>query len=663
MIKNLLCFFALLIGISGSAQWNPDPTVNNPIVTTAVSTASKDGLVSTSDLAGNVWIGWIETRGATSTDLYVQKVLADGTVAFAPGGVIVCNATGAQSALSITPDGTGGVIASWTDARDATTFIYAQRINAMGVRVWADNGIRCTGGSATQNGALISLLNATDFAIVWRDQRDALSLDLYTNIYTISTGAAKLATDLQIVSQANSQTSQQIMADGLGGYFVVWTDGRVANAQSGIYAQYINNAGVKQWVNGGDNQGFVVSFVSGFNSLAPSLTLDGAGGIVVAWADLRNGTTNADIFSQRVDATGTNLWTANGVSLCAAPNSQTNALVVRSGTNFIYTWSDPRVATSNTDIYATAVNGNGAIVWPTANGERITDVTGNQPNSAASGFSLFADGSNGAVIIWDDARNSSTNIDVMAQRLTSAGAISWAANGTPVATKTGSNQNQPTATIMSTGRIFVGWRDSRSGSTSAEIFGSVLLADGTLPLTLTKFGGTQRPNAIDLNWETSNERNTREFVVEKSADGTNFAPIGSVKAQNKAGNFNYALTDIHPLNGYSFYRLRLVDIDGKLGYSSIIRFNLGTLQTGSMLLLPNPAKQSFQLQFRNIETGNYTARLSDVNGKLVSKKLININTSFLQTSWNINDLPAGIYMLVLENATGKALHNSKLVVE
>ena len=55
----------------------------------------------------------------------------------------------------------------------------------------------------------------------------------------------------------------------------------------------------------------------------------GAGGAIVAWSDYRTGT--ADIYVQRLSASGAPLWTANGVAICAAAANQIVNAVISDG--------------------------------------------------------------------------------------------------------------------------------------------------------------------------------------------------------------------------------------------------------------------------------------------------------------------------------------------
>ena len=71
---------------------------------------------------------------------------------------------------------------------------------------------------------------------------------------------------------------------------------------------------------------------------APTITSDGAGGAIVTWMDYRSGN-NYDIYAQRVNASGSVQWTANGVALCTATGDQLYPTITSDGAGgAIVTW-------------------------------------------------------------------------------------------------------------------------------------------------------------------------------------------------------------------------------------------------------------------------------------------------------------------------------------
>jgi trimeric autotransporter adhesin len=88
-----------------------------------------------------------------------------------------------------------------------------------------------------------------------------------------------------------------------------------------------------------------------------------------------------------------------------------------------------------------------------------------------------------------------------------------------------------------------------------------------LPVTLSSFSATLQNCQAHLNWKISDAVNFSHFVMERSKDGRGFEYIGEVSYANGANEYNYADKIIE--KGTSYYRLKLVDKDGKYFYSTI----------------------------------------------------------------------------------------------
>jgi hypothetical protein len=186
----------------------------------------------------------------------------------------------------------------------------------------------------------------------------------------------------------------------------------------------------------------------------PAIVSDGAGGAIITWQDQRNGFN--DIYAQRVSATGSPLWTADGVALCTAANEQTSPMITSDGAGgAIVTWIDFR--SGNYDIYAQRINASGAPQW-TPNGVGVCTIGGNQSYPA-----ITADGTGGAIVTWQDLR-STFNYDIYAQRVNAAGVAQWSIGGVLLCTA-GNDQVYPTIVPDGAGRATVAWQDYRGGST------------------------------------------------------------------------------------------------------------------------------------------------------------------------------------------------------
>ncbi len=96
-----------------------------------------------------------------------------------------------------------------------------------------------------------------------------------------------------------------------------------------------------------------------------------------------------------------------------------------------------------------------------------------------------------------------------------------------------------------------------------NFFGSATIGCGPLPIELESFWCTQKGNRMSVEWITSSEINNNYFMIQRSADGTNFEDIGvEVGNGNSNNTLKYTFIDEKPLEGINYYRLKQVDYDG-----------------------------------------------------------------------------------------------------
>ena len=179
-----------------------------------------------------------------------------------------------------------------------------------------------------------------------------------------------------------------------------------------------------------------------------------------------------------------------------------------------------------------------------------------------------------------------------------------------------------------------------------------------LPVNLISFTGSRRNEVSQLQWQVTKEVNTEKYVVERSSDGRRFSPIGMVMATaTGAAIYSYSFTDNKPLAGTNFYRLKMMDRDGKTTYSGIVKTEFGT--GWQVTVSPNPAKNVLYLQ--SSQAGNITVSLYDATGKKVKQFMA---LSFV--AGEVKQLPLtgivkGLY--TVESQTGNSRFVSKLIVE
>ncbi len=182
-----------------------------------------------------------------------------------------------------------------------------------------------------------------------------------------------------------------------------------------------------------------------------------------------------------------------------------------------------------------------------------------------------------------------------------------------------------------------------------NIASTLIRAPFALPITLINFRSKKLPsNQIQLDWETANEINFKEFDIERSTDGIHFDKIGLVESNAK---HDYSFIDVKP-NSKNYYRLKLVDLDGQFDYSKVEIIELQ--HENEITLYPNPASSELTLSFPSSST-TYKTEISIKNtmGQEVLHQNIQPNT--LQHKINVQSLSNGIYFIELKNKQGNSV--------
>ncbi|MGF2410803.1 T9SS type A sorting domain-containing protein [Ferruginibacter sp.] len=363
----------------------------------------------------------------------------------------VCNFSGSQTNVQLVADGTGGTIMVWQDTRNSSTDIYAQRISATGTLIWAVDGVPLCTAAFNQLNPKIVTDGAGGAVIAWIDDRNgagAGNYDIYAQRINASGTVLWGADGLPVCTATGIQNNLQLLADNSGA-MIVWSDGRVGSSNADIYAQRLNQLGTPLWT----LDGAAVCTASSLQNMPQIISDGGAGSAIITWEDWRN-FSQSDIYAQKI-SNGATSWTFNGVLICSEPNlaHQYNTKMVADGSGgAIICWEDKRNAGTNTDLYAQRVNTSGITQW-TSNGIAICTASGIQFT-----HQLIADATGGAIIAWEDRR---TGRDIYAQRINASGAAQWAANGIIVCNDA-STQSEPQLVARISGGTIIIWTDERN---------------------------------------------------------------------------------------------------------------------------------------------------------------------------------------------------------
>lgn len=174
----------------------------------------------------------------------------------------------------------------------------------------------------------------------------------------------------------------------------------------------------------------------------------------------------------------------------------------------------------------------------------------------------------------------------------------------------------------------------------------------TLPLRLLSFSVSKEANANLLVWQTADELQTKEFIVEGSEDGIRFTPLAQLPA---AGSGAHSYQYRHSSSSVKYYRLKMVDLDGRYEYSNVVAVT--TDPVAGVQVSPNPAKDECTIRL-SAEDRYDRLTLVDLAGRIVRQQIITGSVARL----NLEDQPNGIYLLLISSSVTRKQQVEKLVI-
>jgi hypothetical protein len=428
--------------------------------------AAEQTVCSVAANANHFLVTWAAPHGTSLTDwdIFGARIRPSGAV-LDPTPLPICTLTSLQNSPAVAGNGDNFLVV-WRDSR--TTGIYGALVATNGV-ISPTNGLSVLNGSNDQYTPAVAACG-TNYLVVVQDYRKGSSSAYNSDIYgaRVSGGGAVLDLAGFIIStNAGSQFRPAAASDGTN-YLVVWQDYDVGG--NDIRAARVSPSGAVLEMNG-----FPVCHA--FNTQASPAVSGGAGGFLVAWQDFRDSGTNnyeARTYAARVQGDGSVL-DPNGVSLSLSDGGQcVPAVAMREG-NWLVVWQDFRnnPGTMLSDVYGVSGSWSNPL---TVGPEGLISGAGNvelSPAAAALGTNYL--------VVWADNRHAASNDwDICGVRLDADGAL---LDSSPLWICTATHrQLDPTVTAGET-NFLVAWSDWRNASITnqqADVFGTVVSADGTV---------------------------------------------------------------------------------------------------------------------------------------------------------------------------------------
>jgi Secretion system C-terminal sorting domain len=180
-----------------------------------------------------------------------------------------------------------------------------------------------------------------------------------------------------------------------------------------------------------------------------------------------------------------------------------------------------------------------------------------------------------------------------------------------------------------------------------------------LPLDLLSFDAKKNSTNVQLRWESANETNFNYYNVQKSDDGKFFTAFAQVKAK---GAGVYQALDEKPVAGVNYYRLEMMDLDGKKQYSKIVNVAFDTKGT-KIALYPNPTQDNtLTVEMAVNNDSEFLFTVTDIAGRNRLSSQQKVAQGNNQLPLDITTLEKGIYFISATNViTNEVLRTIRFI--
>jgi hypothetical protein len=178
---------------------------------------------------------------------------------------------------------------------------------------------------------------------------------------------------------------------------------------------------------------------------------------------------------------------------------------------------------------------------------------------------------------------------------------------------------QPNATFIGNVVFYYTAKDTYSQISNVASYTIPVITTSVLPVKLAGFSGILNGKTAQLNWNTAQKLNSSYFKVQRSNNGNNFEAIKTITAKGYSNTTAHYQTtdDLFSFAGnIAYYRLKIVDIDGRFTYSTIVMLKTtATSIVNKLSVWPNPYQGQLNAAITCERDGAAQIKIVGIDGK------------------------------------------------
>lgn len=165
-----------------------------------------------------------------------------------------------------------------------------------------------------------------------------------------------------------------------------------------------------------------------------------------------------------------------------------------------------------------------------------------------------------------------------------------------------------------------------------------------LPVTLVNFEVSVVKSSVNITWSTALEKNINRFELQSADNSGDFTTFKTIQPKGNNNHYqSYALTDIRPLNGTRYYRLKTIDNNHEFDFSPVRAANM---QWQGFRIYPKPAQD--KLVIEGVTISEIEIQLFDAAGRFYAGNSNLLTVSVNCASLDLSSVPPGTYLLYIK---------------
>ncbi len=191
----------------------------------------------------------------------------------------------------------------------------------------------------------------------------------------------------------------------------------------------------------------------------------------------------------------------------------------------------------------------------------------------------------------------------------------------------------------------------------------------TIPVELAMFTASTKDGSVHLKWQTATETNNKGFEIERKTGNSNWIALGFVQGYGTTTeNHNYSFIDKNSTSEKCYYRLKQIDFDGTVNYSSEIEVGSNVIKSYAIgQNYPNPFNPSTLISFSVPKESRVSLKIFNSVGQLVKELVNGVKApGTYDVKFDASQLSSGIYFYSIEanatNGTGIFKNTKKMIL-